>query len=130
MRTDIGANLTDSMYQGEYRGTSAHEPDLDAVLARAWAAGVEKIIITAGTLSDARTALDLARTDPRLFCTVGVHPTRCNEFESAPEGGEAYLLALKQVGLSCPRSSRWWHACPRARLGPSGVPVDHSSDFP
>ena len=26
---DIGANLTDSMYQGEYNGTKYHEPDLE-----------------------------------------------------------------------------------------------------
>lgn len=36
---DIGANLTDSMFQGEYHGKSYHAPDLDAVLQRAWAAG-------------------------------------------------------------------------------------------
>lgn len=33
----------------------------------------------------------------RLFCTVGVHPTRCGEFDSHPGGPEAYLSALHEV---------------------------------
>ena len=36
---DIGANLLDSMFQGEYRGKQAHPPDLQAVLERAAASG-------------------------------------------------------------------------------------------
>ncbi|CAD7698785.1 unnamed protein product [Ostreobium quekettii] len=51
------------MYQGEYHGKQVHPPDLNSVLGRAWEAGVEKIIITAGNLSMAREALDLAGTD-------------------------------------------------------------------
>mmetsp|Transcript_53739 Transcript_53739/g.78489 ORF Transcript_53739/g.78489 Transcript_53739/m.78489 type:complete len:104 (-) Transcript_53739:399-710(-) len=81
MLIDIGANLLDPMFQGIYHGSRKHEADLGAVLDRAWSNGVEKIIITAGTLGEARAALRLARTDPRLYCTVGVHPTRCREFE-------------------------------------------------
>jgi TatD DNase family protein len=94
---DVAANLLDSMYQGEYNGKQYHEADLDAVLKRAWAAGVEKIIITAGTLSESRQALKLARTDERLFCTVGVHPTRCGEFAAFSEGPDAYMAALSAV---------------------------------
>lgn len=108
MGADIGANLLDGMYQGEYHGTAHHEPDLDAVLERAWAAGVEKIIITAGTLAESRRALDLARTDERLFCTVGVHPTRSNEFEDSPDGAEGHLRQLQEV----------WSTNTAARHGP------------
>lgn len=97
---DIGANLLDSMYQGEYGGKEVHAPDLPAVLERAWASGVEKIIITAGTLAESRQALELARTDERLFCTVGVHPTRCGEFQAFPEGPDAYMAALSAVRFS------------------------------
>lgn len=85
------------MYQGCYHGKKYHEPDLDAVLQRAWQAGVEKIIITAGTLAEAKAALELASTDSRLFCTVGVHPTRCGEFENSPEGPEKHMQQLKEV---------------------------------
>ena len=79
------------MYQGHYHGKDVHSPDMDAVLQRSWAVGVQKIIITAGTLAEARAALELSRTDERLFCTAGVHPTRCNEFEQFPQGAEEYL---------------------------------------
>lgn len=41
---DIGANLLDDCFQGRYNGGSQkHQPDLDAVLERASAAGVEKV---------------------------------------------------------------------------------------
>ena len=36
---DIGANLTDSMFQGNYMGKDYHTADLSNVLDRAWSAG-------------------------------------------------------------------------------------------
>ena len=33
----------------------------------------------------------------RLFCTVGVHPTRCLELEEYPDGTEAYIRALMDI---------------------------------
>ncbi len=41
---DIGVNLTDPMFQGEYHGKACHPPDYDAVLQRAMAAGVERLL--------------------------------------------------------------------------------------
>ena len=60
---DIGANLTDAMYQGIYNGSSKHQPDLTNVLERAWNAGLKKIIVTAGRLEEAQEALKLVKTD-------------------------------------------------------------------
>ena len=110
---DIGANLLDAMYQGEYNDKHYHAPDLEAVLERSWragvspgrvlgplpvlpgahgscahyrlicmtrvcmvfthtphiiiiarhASGIQKIIITAGSLSESRAALELAKKD-------------------------------------------------------------------
>uniref|UniRef100_A0A1A9W9K8 Deoxyribonuclease TATDN1 n=1 Tax=Glossina brevipalpis TaxID=37001 RepID=A0A1A9W9K8_9MUSC len=74
---DIGANLTDSMFYGIYNGTRKHPEDLDLVLQRAWQTGLEKIIITVGTLNEADHALQIAK---RLYVTLGTHPTRCGEF--------------------------------------------------
>jgi TatD DNase family protein len=83
------------MYAGTYHGKpGAHPPDLASVLARAWEAGVGRIIITATSLEDGRAALALARTDPRLFCTAGVHPTRAGELVA---GGDRYLDDLRAL---------------------------------
>ena len=86
---DIGANLTDPMFQGQYHGKvipmaiklgmsrtvlapghhgacgaqAYHDADLTAVLDRAWTAGVTRIIITATNAAEARRALAMARTD-------------------------------------------------------------------
>lgn len=60
---DIGANLTDPMYNGLYHGSKKHEGDLLQVLSRAWDAGLSKIIITGGSLEDSKTALDVAKTN-------------------------------------------------------------------
>lgn len=94
---DIGANLLDSMFAGSYRGKQAHEADLDAVLARAAACGVQHAIVTAGTLEESRLALELVRRQRaggcpvRLHSTVGVHPTRCLDF--LPEAERAEIEA-------------------------------------
>ena len=48
---DIGANLTDGMYRGEYHGGSKkHEPDLEDVLERSWKEGLTHIIVTGGSV--------------------------------------------------------------------------------
>lgn len=51
------------MYQGLYHGSKKHEPDLGNVLERCWSGGLDKIIITGGSLDDAKGALALARTN-------------------------------------------------------------------
>ncbi|DAZ97676.1 TPA: hypothetical protein N0F65_009677 [Lagenidium giganteum] len=103
---DIGANMTDPMFNGNYRGKQKHPDDYDNILQRAHAAGVAKVIITGGTLEESRTALALARKAgtawSALFSTVGVHPTRCSEFDAYAGGADAYLaelLALCRQGM-------------------------------
>ncbi|KAK6642472.1 hypothetical protein RUM43_003974 [Polyplax serrata] len=93
---DIGANLVDSMFSGIYNGSQKHAPDLEHVLNRSWENGLKKIIITGTSLSESQAALDIARTKDRLFCTVGCHPTNCNEIGMA-EDGNAYLQSLVQL---------------------------------
>lgn len=96
---DIGANLTDPMYQGIYHGSPKHEPDLDRVLERSWSNNIDRIIITAGNVEESKKALEVARTDARLFSTVGCHPTRCTEFESGTSP-ESYLKLLSDIALA------------------------------
>ncbi|KAF4323047.1 hypothetical protein BBO99_00003389 [Phytophthora kernoviae] len=103
---DIGANLTDPVFTGLYRGKQKHESDLTAVLTRAKNFGVQKIIVTGGNLEESRSALQLAKDHhgealPELFSTVGVHPTRCGEFEVDGRNPDTYfaeLLALCEEG--------------------------------
>lgn len=103
---DIGANLLDEMYQGNYRGKQRHEADLSTVLQRAFDNNVDRIIITCGTLEESRKGLELAQSDDRLFCTVGVHPTRCATelFDSSSSSSSSdeslnmtYIQNLKDV---------------------------------
>ncbi|CAK9203973.1 unnamed protein product [Sphagnum jensenii] len=99
---DIGANLTDGMFKGMYHGKQCHAADLVHVLQRAWDAGVERIIVTGGSLQESKEALELADTDGRLYCTVGVHPTRCKEFEKSgdPDKHLQELLKLAKEGAA------------------------------
>ncbi|KAK4535388.1 hypothetical protein CDCA_CDCA04G1413 [Cyanidium caldarium] len=88
---DVAANLTDDMYRGVYHGKKYHEPDLQSVLQRAYAQKVTEVLVTAGSLEQSQEAVALVRAsrqrrsadaprEPQLYCTVGVHPTRCGEF--------------------------------------------------
>lgn len=47
------------------------------------------MIVTAGTLEEARGALELAKSHPNLYSTVGVHPTRSLEFFGGGGGGDS-----------------------------------------
>ncbi|KAK9153367.1 hypothetical protein Sjap_000847 [Stephania japonica] len=98
---DIAVNFTDTMFKGIYHGKQCHVADVSAVLSRAWNAGVERIIVTGGSLEESKEALAIAETDGRLFCTVGVHPTRCKEFEDSgdPEKYFQNLISLARKGV-------------------------------
>ena len=70
-------------------------------------AGVEKIMVTAGTLEEAKEAIELVAGSSdvdkgRLFTTVGVHPTRCNAFEESgdPDKYLADLRAVAEEGMA------------------------------
>ena len=81
---DIAANLTDGRYVGKYNGRKSHQPDVESVLSRAREAGVVRVMVTAGTLSESKSAVQMVKDDPALFCTVGVHPTRAREMLPDP----------------------------------------------
>ncbi|XP_059622167.1 deoxyribonuclease TATDN1 [Phlebotomus argentipes] len=111
---DIGANLTDSMFQGVYGGSKKHEADLDIVLKRSWSMGMQKIIVTVGSLSDVEEAAKVIERDDRLKMTVGCHPTRCSEFLKDPEKYfsdlqasiekyKAKIVAVGEIGLDYDR---------------------------
>ena len=68
--SDIGANLTDPMYQGIYNGSAKHEPDLPHVLERSWTGGLDKIIITVGTLADCAPTFEIVKNDGRVGIAI------------------------------------------------------------
>lgn len=60
---DIGANLTDEVFDGIYNGSRKHDSDRQQVMDRAFQMGVQKIIITVGTIFDCEPAFKLAEND-------------------------------------------------------------------
>ena len=51
-----------------------YDPDRAEVLARAWAAGVARIVVIGASRESAERALGFAADEPRLSVTAGVHP--------------------------------------------------------
>jgi Tat protein secretion system quality control protein TatD with DNase activity len=80
---DIAVNLTDGVFRGlDHRGRANWYPDdFTAVLARARAAGVEKIVISGTSIEVSRQAIALCQQHRGfLYCTVGVHPAHSDHF--------------------------------------------------
>ncbi|HSY08779.1 MAG TPA: TatD family hydrolase [Steroidobacteraceae bacterium] len=83
---DIGINLAHKSFSA----------DRDAVIARAYAAGVEQMVVTGSDAVSSREAVRLARAHPqRLFATAGVHPHHAAQWSAA-------LAADLQELASCP----------------------------
>lgn len=93
---DIGLNLTHDSF----------DPDREAVIARARAAGVIQMILTGASVTGSHAAAKLARTDPqRLFATAGVHPHHASELtppllaELAALAQQPEVVAVGECGL-------------------------------
>ena len=56
-------------------------PDVEGVVARAWAAGVTTIVSVATGTDDARTCIQLAERFPGVYATAGIHPHRAAEYD-------------------------------------------------
>jgi TatD DNase family protein len=85
---DIGANL----------GHESFRPDFDAVLERARAHGVTKIVVTGASAGGSRAARELARAHPGfLHATAGVHPHHAHEYDDATDALLRELTGLPEV---------------------------------
>ena len=85
---DIGINLAHDSY----------DADRDAVIARAFDAGLAQLIVTGATLDSSAAALRLAQAHPhRLYATAGVHPHHASEVTREALPRLRALLAEPQV---------------------------------
>lgn len=78
---DIGVNLLNPQF----------DADRDAVLERAWQAGIEHLLITGTDLANSAAAAATAAADPHLSATVGIHP---HAAAAAPPDWPAQLRRL------------------------------------
>ena len=70
---DIGANL----------GHSAFHDDLEEVIDRAAAAGVDRVVVTGSNERESHAAQALAAAHPgRLYATAGIHPHEARHWRS------------------------------------------------
>lgn len=84
---DIGANLTHNSYTD----------DLDAVLQRAAAEGVNRLAVTGSSVEASEQACALAQRYPALVATAGVHPHHASDYTPASTESLRELLANPQV---------------------------------
>jgi TatD DNase family protein len=87
--------------------THAHlDPgDADEVLARARAAGVERVVTVATTVAGARPAVDLADRHEDVYATLGIHPHEAGGAEAGRLDelrellGSSRVVAVGETGL-------------------------------
>ena len=84
----------------------AFDPDRDEVMARAAAAGVERLLVPGYDLPSSRRALDLARQHPAaIHAAVGIHPhfvakaSEADWAELAKLAASAEVVAVGEIGL-------------------------------
>lgn len=79
--------------------------DLDEVLQRAWTGGVTGLVTISSNVVDAHAALDIARRDPRVRATAGIHPHEAasaqpRHYETLRDlAGEPEVVAIGETGL-------------------------------
>jgi TatD DNase family protein len=84
---DIGLNLTHDSF----------DADRSMVIARARLAGVAQFILTGTTIAGSESALRLARQDPGMVATAGVHPHHADELDAAGIETLRKLLADPEI---------------------------------
>ncbi|GAA5833312.1 hypothetical protein JCM5353_008531 [Sporobolomyces roseus] len=94
---DIGSNLGDPVFRGNYHGKQSHPDDFDAILSRARKAGVGIQLLTGDCISGSKEVLELASRYDGLFATVGCHPCRATEMDKHSGGMEGYIRELDQM---------------------------------
>jgi TatD DNase family protein len=95
------------------------DPDRAEVMARAWDAGVERILIPALDVDSCRRVLALADTDPRLFAAIGVHPNSAKTWDAQTLdtlrtlAAHPKVVAIGEIGLDY-----YWDFAPKEMQHP------------
>jgi TatD DNase family protein len=94
---DVGANL----------GHSSFREDLEQVVSRARAAGVESIVVTGTSVEESRAAAALAERFG-LYSTAGIHPHHARDFKDTDElrtlAAHPRVVAIGECGLDFNRN--------------------------
>ena len=83
----------------------AYDPDRSLVLERAWVAGVRRVVVIGESRASAERALELARAEPRLATTAGIHPHIAGEWDAAAGEwlrvivADPHVVAVGETGL-------------------------------
>jgi TatD DNase family protein len=83
----------------------AFDADREAVLERAWAAGVGHVVVIGETPATADKALELVGQDPRLSATAGLHPHEARHWTPDTETwlrerlADSRVVAAGEMGL-------------------------------
>ncbi|KAL2788111.1 hypothetical protein BJX66DRAFT_340608 [Aspergillus keveii] len=102
---DIGINLSDPVFKGNYHGKQVHEDDLDDIIQRARDVGCQKFMVTGSDLEESKHAIDIAQKYPGFcYATVGIHPCQAKLFDSYPGGPLKMLEELKSLALDAKNS--------------------------
>ncbi|KAJ5787241.1 hypothetical protein N7457_002231 [Penicillium paradoxum] len=112
---DIGINLSDPVFRGEYHGKQAHEDDLDDVVQRARDVGCAKFMVTGSDLVESKHAVEIAAKYPGFcYATVGVHPCQAKLFDEYPGGPAKMLEELRALAIE---SAQAGHAVAFGEIG-------------
>lgn len=96
MLTDTHCHLASRQFRG----------DVSAVVARARAAGVTRMVSLATDLDDASQCLEIARQHPGVYAAIGIHPTSVCEIDDGDWLGQIEaqarqpgVVAIGEIGL-------------------------------
>ncbi len=82
-----------------------YDKDRDAVLTRAWEAGVERILVPGIDLASSAVAVELAEAYPQVYAAVGVHPNSATTWDAGTLDELAHfaahpkVVAIGEIGL-------------------------------
>ena len=118
---DIGANLTHDSF----------DRDRDAVMERAQAVGVGRMIVTGASRDGSPKALSLAQAHPNvLYATAGIHPHHATEYDDECDAllrnlaSHAEVVAVGECGLDYFRNFSPVDAQRTAFAGQLSIAVD------